>query len=88
MRHLGEHAARFRLKSLRYFSQGLGGDPFGYGHALIYEFGSMADWEAFENEMGDDQIAMALKEELFANIDLKTRRIVEWQDELRDDWVE
>lgn len=88
MDHWRRNAERFRLKSLRYFSQGIGGDPFGHGHVLIYEFESLADWEFFEGEMGKDREAIALKEQLFTNIDLKTRRVVEWQDELRDGWLE
>lgn len=88
MDHWRSNAGRFKLKSLRHFSQGFGGDPFGYGHVLIYEFESLADWEFFENEMAKDKEAQALKEQLFANIDLKTRRIVEWQDELRGHWLE
>jgi hypothetical protein len=83
-----DNAKRFRLNSLRYFSQGIGGNPFGYGHVMIYEFESLADWETFESEMAEDKEALALKEQLFANIDLATRRVVEWHDELRSSWVE
>jgi hypothetical protein len=86
--HWRSHAQRFGLKSLRYFSQGIGGDPFGYGHVLIYEFESLAHWERFESEMAEDEEAMALKEQLFANIDLRTRRVTEWQAELRSSWLE
>ena len=82
------NADRFKLKSLRYFSQGIGGDPFTYGRVLIYEYASLADWETFESQMAVDKEAMALKEQFFTNIDLKTRRVVEWQDELRDVWLE
>jgi len=55
---------------------------------MIYEYASLADWEVFENEMTRDKEATALKNQLFTNIDLKTRRVVEWQDEARDAWVE
>jgi hypothetical protein len=88
MSHWRKHAKRFKLKSLRYYSQAIGGDPFTYGHLMIYEFESLADWEHFEKEMEKDKEAMALKEELFTNIDLRTRRVVEWQDKLRSNWLE
>jgi hypothetical protein len=88
MNYWSKNAARFKLKSLRYFSQAIGGDPFGYGRVMIYEYASLADWEIFENQMAVDKEAMALKEQLFTNIDLKTRRVVEWQDEFRDGWLE
>jgi hypothetical protein len=83
-----KNARRFKLKSLRYFSQGIGGDPFTYGRALVYEYASLADWEFFENEMARDKEATALKDQFFTNIELRTRRVVEWQDELRDAWLE
>jgi hypothetical protein len=54
---------------------------------MIYEYASLADWEIFEKQMAVDREAMALKEQLFTNIDLKTRRVVEWQDALRDAWL-
>jgi hypothetical protein len=83
-----KNAARFKLKSLRYFIQAIGGEPFSYGRVMIYEYASLADWEVFEKQMTVDKEAMALKEQLFTNIDLKTRRVVEQQDELRDAWLE
>jgi hypothetical protein len=86
--HWKKNAKRFKLKSLRYFAQAIGGDPFTYGHVMIYEFESLADWEFFEKEMERDKEAMALKERLFKNIDLETRRVVEWQDKLRTSWLE
>ena len=82
------NANRFKLKSLRYFAQAIGGDPFSYGRVMIYEYASLADWEIFEKEMEKDQEAMSLKEKLFANIELRTRRVVEWQDKARDAWLE
>jgi len=88
MTHWRKNAKRFKLKSLRYFSQAIGGNPFSYGHVMIYEFDSLADWEFFEREMEKDREAMALKEQLFTNIDLKTRKVVEWQDKLRSNWLE
>jgi len=88
MDHWRKNAKRFKLKSLRYFSQAIGGDPFTYGHVMIYEFVSLADWEFFEKQMEQDKEAMALKDQLFTNIDLKTRKVVEWQDKLRDNWLE
>jgi len=48
----------------------------------------LADWEFFEKQMEQDKEAMTLKDQLFANIDLKTRRVVEWQDKLRNSWLE
>ena len=48
----------------------------------------LADWEIFEKEMERDPEAMALKEQLFANIELKTRRVVELQDKARNAWLE
>jgi hypothetical protein len=82
------NAERFKLKSLRYFTQAIGGETFSYGRVMIYEYASLADWELFEKQMAVDKEAMALKDKLFTSIDLKTRRVVEWQDELRDAWLE
>jgi hypothetical protein len=82
------NAERFRLKSLRYYSQAIGGDPFTLGRVMIYEYDSLADWERVEKEMEKDKKAMALKDQLFANIDLKIRRVVEWQDKQRSIWLE
>jgi hypothetical protein len=83
-----KNAKRFRLRSLRYYSQAIGGDPFTLGRVMVYEYDSLADWEYFEKEMEKDKKAMTLKDQLFANIDLKTRRVVEWQDKQRDSWLE
>jgi hypothetical protein len=55
---------------------------------MAYEYDSLADWEYFEKEMEKDKKATALKDQLFTNIDLKTRRVVEWQDKQRDSWLE
>ena len=83
-----KNAKSFGLKSFSYFSQAIGGDPFTYGYVIIYEFESLADWEFLEKQMEQDKEAMALKDQLFTNIDLKTRRVVEWQDKLRSSWLE
>lgn len=83
-----KNAKRFKLKSLRYYSQAIGGDPFTYGRVMIYEYDSLADWEIFEKEMDEDKEAMSLKDKLFENIELSTRKVVEWQDKLRDAWLE
>jgi len=69
-------------------SRELGGYPFTYGRVMIYEYDSLADWEIFEKEMDKDEEAMVLKDKLFENIDLSTRKIVEWQDKLRGSWLE
>jgi hypothetical protein len=55
---------------------------------MIYEYDSLVDWERVEKEMEKDKKAMALKDQLFANIDLKIRRVVEWQDKQRSIWLE
>jgi hypothetical protein len=83
-----KNAKRFKLKSLRYYSQAIGGYPFTYGRAMIYEYDSLADWEIFEKEMDKDEKAVVLKDKLFENIDLSTRKVVEWQDKLRGAWLE
>jgi len=38
--------------------------------------------------MEKEKEAMMLKEQLFANIDLKTRKVVKRQDKLRSKWLE
>ena len=88
MNYWHRNAKRFKLMSLRYYSQAIGGDPFTLGRVMIYEYDSLADWEYFEKQMEKDKKAMVLKDQLFANIDLKTRRVVEWQDRQRDLWLE
>jgi hypothetical protein len=88
MEYWHKNAKGFKLKSLRYYSQAIGGDPFTLGRVMVYEYDSLADWEYFEKQMENDKKAMALKDQLFANIDLRTRRVVEWQDKQRDIWFE
>lgn len=88
MNYWRKNAKRFKLKSLRYYSQAIGGDPFTYGRVMIYEYDSLADWEIFEKEMDKSEEAMALKDKLFENIDLSTRKVAEWQDKLRGAWLE
>ena len=83
-----QNSTRFKLKSLRYYRQAIGGEPFSYGRVMIYEYDSLADWEYFEKEMEKDKTAIGLKDKLFVNIDLKTRRVVEWQDGYREHWLE
>ena len=83
-----KNAKPFKLRSLRYYSQAIGGKSFTYGRVIIYEYDSLADWEIFEEEMDNDTEAMVLKDKLFENIDLSTRKVVEWQDKLRDAWLE
>jgi hypothetical protein len=88
MNYWQKNAKRFKLKSLRYYSQAIGGDPFTLGRVMVYEYDSLADWEYFEKQMEEDKKAMSLKDQLFAGIDLKTRKVVEWQDKQRDTWFE
>jgi hypothetical protein len=88
MNYWRKNAKRFKLKSLRYYSQAIGGDAFTYGRVMIYEYNSLANWEYFEKEMEKDKKAMVLKDQLFSCIDLKTRKVVEWQDKQRDGWLE
>ena len=88
MAYWRKNAKRFKLRSLRYYSQAIGGDPFTLGRVMIYEYASLADWEYFEKEMEKGKKAITLKDQLFASIDLKTRRVLEWQGRQRDSWLE
>ncbi len=83
-----KNARRFKLKSMRYFAQALGGDSFHYGRVLVFEFETLNDWEYFRTEIEENEEAFALKEQWLAIIDVKTLRIVEWQDRQRDAWLE
>jgi hypothetical protein len=83
-----KNAKRFKLKSMRYFAQALGGDSFHYGRVLAFEFETLENWENFRTYIEENEKAFALKEQWLANIDVKTLRIVEWQDRQREAWLE
>ena len=83
-----KNARRFKLKSMRYYAQALGGDCFHYGRVLVFEYESLDDWEISRKEIEENEEAFALKEQWLADIDVKTLRIVEWQDRQRDAWLE
>jgi hypothetical protein len=88
MNYWRKNARRFKLKSMRYFAQALGGDSFHYGRVLVFEFETLDDWENFRTEIEENEKAFALKEKWLTNIDVKTLRIIEWQDRQRDAWLE
>jgi hypothetical protein len=88
MNHWRKNAKRFKLKSMRYYAQALGGDSFHYGRVLVFEFETLNDWESFRNEIEENEKAYALKEQWLTNLDVKTLRIIEWQDRQRDAWLE
>lgn len=83
-----KNAKRFKLKSMRYYAQALGGDSFHYGRVLVFEFETLNDWESFRNEIEENEKAFALKEQWLTNLDVETLRIIEWQDRQRDAWLE
>ena len=83
-----KNAKRFKLKSMRYYAQALGGDCFHYGRVLVFEYKSLDEWENFRTYIEENEKAFALKEQWLASIDVKTLRIVEWQDRQRDAWLE
>jgi hypothetical protein len=55
---------------------------------LAFEFESLDDWEFFRAEIEENEKASALKEQWLDCIDVKTLKIVEWQDRQRDAWLE
>jgi hypothetical protein len=83
-----KNAKRFKVKTMRYYAQALGGDSFHYGRVLVLEFATLNDWENFRTEIEENENAFALKEQWLASIDVKTLRIVEWQDRQRNAWLE
>jgi len=83
-----KNAKRFKLKSMRYYAQALGGDSYHFGRAMIFEFETLNDWEAFKEYLEENDKAYALKEQWLTNIDVKTLRIIEWQDRQREAWLE
>ena len=83
-----KNAKHFKLKSMRYFAQALGGDSFHYGRVLVLEFETLNDWEYFRTEIEENEEAFALKEQWLNIVDVKTLRIVEWQDRQRAAWLE
>ena len=83
-----KNAKRFKLKSMRYFAQALGGYSFHYGKVLVYEFETLNDWEAFRTYLEENEKAYALKEEWLDCVDVNTLRIIEWQERQRDTWLE
>jgi len=83
-----KNAKCFKLKSMRYYAQALGCDSFHYGRVLVFEYESLDDWENFRKYIEENEKAFALKEQWLTNVDVKTLRIVEWQDRQRDAWLE
>ena len=83
-----KNAKRFKLKSMRYYAQALGGDSYHYGRAMISEFETLNDWEAFKEYLEENDKAYALKEQWLASVDVNTLRIIEWQDRQRKAWLE
>lgn len=83
-----KNVKRFRLRSMRYYAQALGGYSFHYGRVLVFEFESLNDWEDFRTYIEENGKAFALKEQWLDCTDVKTLRIVEWQDRQRDAWLE
>ena len=53
---------------------------------MIYEYDSIKDMELFNKEMQEDETAKRLKNQLFANINLKSRKTERWQDKQKDLW--
>jgi hypothetical protein len=86
MDYLRKNAERFKLKSLRYFSQMMVGDSSIYYRVMIYEYDSIKDMELFHKEMQEDETAKRLKNQLFANINLKSRKTERWKDKQKDLW--
>ena len=88
MDHWHKNAKRLKLKSMRYYAQALGGDSYHYGRAMVFEFETPNDWQAFVTYLEEDKKAYALKEKWLSNIDVNSLRIIEWQDRQRDAWLE
>lgn len=83
-----KNAKRFKLKSMRYFAQALGGNSFHYGRVLVLEFETLDDWEIFRRYIEDNKKAFALKEQWLHCVETSTLRIVEWQERQRKSWIE
>lgn len=73
------------VKSLRFFRQGIGGNPVGR-FVLITEFESLADMERFYNLLEKDAEWLKIKERWISLIDLNTMNVSLWNDQLRDFW--
>jgi len=83
-----KNARRFKLKSMRYFAQALGGNSFHYGRVLVVEFETLDDWERFRTYIEENGKAYALKEKWLDCINTETLRIIEWQERQREAWLE
>jgi hypothetical protein len=83
-----KNAKRFKLKSMRYFAQALGGYSYHYGRVLACEFETLNDWEAFGTCIEENEKAFALKEKRLDCVEVKTLRIVEWQERQKEAWLE
>ncbi len=83
-----KNAKHFKLKSMRYLAQALGGYSFHYGRVMAFEFETLNDWETFRTYIEENEKAFALKEQWLDCIDVKTLRIVEWQERQREVWLE
>ena len=83
-----KNAEHFKLKSIRYFAQALGGYSYHYGRVLVFEFETLNDWKAFVTHIEENKKAFALKEQWLECVDAKTLRIIEWQERQREAWLE
>ena len=83
-----KNAKRFKLKSMRYFAQALGGYSYHYGRVLVCEFETLNDWESFVTYIEENEKAFALKEKWLDCVDVNTLRIFEWQERQREVWLE
>jgi hypothetical protein len=55
---------------------------------MVYEFDSPEDFECFQREMLDDKTARRLRNQLYANINMKTYKSEHWLEKQRDLWFE
>lgn len=75
------------VRSLRFFRQGIGGNPVGR-LVLITEFKNLAEMERFFSLLGKDEEWRRIKEKWASVIDPNTMQNALWNDRLRDLWVE
>jgi hypothetical protein len=75
------------VKSLRFFRQGIGGEPVGR-FVLMTEFECLSNMEKFYTLLNKDEQWQRIKKDWASVIDSKTMNVSLWNDRLRNRWVE
>ena len=83
-----KNAEKFKLKSLRYYSRIPSDGSSDNRRVMVYEFDSPEDFEYFQREMLEDKKVGRLRNQFYANINMKTYKSEHWLEKQRALWLE